>query len=160
MGFIQAAGQISKTIVWLLLCFSCYSTQWGVLIVFPIFCVGDEGPLRATYFRQDLSHVVGSPNLRVLCLIRLPSDHRQLSPLRASLLSLWYEIIVERQRSPVSECLRVSSISVLFFNFSQGPRWISQVLNCISLYMPQPFDSGDPPHPYHYGCFCIDFGGR
>jgi len=47
-------------------------------MLFPIFCVGHEIPFRATYFRQDLSHVVDSPNLRVLCLIRLPSDHRQL----------------------------------------------------------------------------------
>ena len=88
---------------------------------FPIFYVGYELPLRATYSRHVLSPVVGSPNLRVLCVIRLPSNHRQLALLQASSLSRLYGITVDNQRSPVSVNLRVSGNSVISSSFQTGP---------------------------------------
>jgi hypothetical protein len=128
--------------------------------VFPVFCAGYEVPLRATYFRQDLPHVAGSPNLRVLCLIRLPFNLRPLALLQASLLSRQSDTIIEYQRNTVSTLLRVFSISTFSNSIPPGIEWASQVLKYISLYMPQPSDSGGPPHPDQYGCFCVDFGGR
>ena len=53
-----------------------------------------------------------------------------------------------------------ASISVFSNHVPPGTEWVSQVLKYISLYVPQPFDSGGPPHPYQGGCFCVDFGGR
>jgi len=103
-----------------LLCFSGYSSQCGERIIFPIFCVGNACPLRATYFRQDLPHVAGSPNLRVLWLIRLPFNHRLLSQLRVSQLSSRVLIILRYQRRTVSTSLRVSSISVSENNVIRG----------------------------------------
>ena len=130
--------------------------------------------MRSTYFRQDLPHVVGSPNLRVLCLVRpggapLPYDHRLLSQLRTSPLSQWSYTIIEYLRKTVSTLLRLFSISISSNSIPPGIEWVSQVFDtslCTQntswgrLYMPQPFDSGGPPHPYQVGCFCVDFGGQ
>ncbi len=71
-----------------------------------------EISLRATYFRRDLPHVVGSPNLRVICSIRLPFNHRSLAQLRASKLSQQYDLVDENQCSPVSCICRVSNIQL------------------------------------------------
>jgi hypothetical protein len=87
---------------------------------FPIYCVGYEIPLQATYFRQDLPHVAGFPNLRVLCLIRLPFNHRLLALSHASLLPQQSGTICEYQRSSVSSSCRVSSISVFSRNAPPG----------------------------------------
>ncbi len=88
-------------------------------------CISDlqcrhEITLQATYFRQDLPRVVGSPNLRVLWLIRLPFNHRLLSQLRVSQLSSRELIILRHQRRTVSTSLRVSSISVSENNVIRG----------------------------------------
>ena len=77
-------------------------------------CVRHKFPLRATYSRQVLPHVVGSPHLRVLCLIRLPIGIRRTFPFtvllrlpdRLSMLTLRF------QHSPVSRFLLRASIAV------------------------------------------------
>ena len=55
--------------------------------------------------------------------------------------------------------LRVSIPVCLTSAFPQpGTKGTSQVLRRISSYMPQPEDSGGPPHPHHIGCFVLASG--
>ena len=74
-------------------------------------------PLRATYFRHVLPHVVGFPHLRVLCVIRLP--------------------IGIRRAFPLTVLLRLPGLP--------GAHGASQVLQRLSSCMPWPVDSGGPP---------------
>ena len=107
----------------------CYSPQGGWLTFFRSYNVRHKFPLRATYFRQVLHHVVGFPHLRLLCLIRLPFNQGPstsvLVPLPGLATYLGLRIVlypgfpfVPRYRHPISvhrSCMSLPSSCVHLF---------------------------------------------
>lgn len=120
-------------------------------------------PLQATYSRQVLHHaftfitwqkrVVGFPHLRLLCLIRLPFNQGPSTSASVPLPELDKLRVTHR---PVSGFpLRASVSSSLIY--STGVEWASQVLVCISSYMPRLVNSAGPSHPclYRMILYCL-----
>ena len=124
--------------------------------------VRQKCPVRATYFRHVLPHVVGFPHRRVLCVIRHPSRMRRAFPVTVLLRLPARGATAERrfQHCSVSgfplPCLRscIPSSEV----FHAGASGASQVLRRLSSCMPRPEDSGGPAPPRHIGCARVAFG--
>src|SRR5262245_32745192 len=77
---VQAALEVSNTVLLVSVRLVGYSPQGGWLACFQSYGVRRKFPVRAAYFRQVLPHVRGFPTLRVLYVMRLPTSIRRAFP--------------------------------------------------------------------------------